>query len=106
LEQVEVMKRDGVLEVRMVCANRPGLLVDLMEAVESHGLTVIDAKIACHSNIVFEYLSLEVRPTNSVRNYIFKWLHSVLRLGSGHQTVPNPKCPSMEFLKNSIVSVH
>lgn len=59
LPMVEVMKRDGVLEVRMVCANRPGLLVDVMEAVESRGLTVVDAKIASHSNIVFEYLSLE-----------------------------------------------
>lgn len=59
LPMVEVMKRDGVLEVRMVCANRPGLLVDVMETVESRGLTVIDAKIACDSNIVIEYLSLK-----------------------------------------------
>lgn len=60
------MKRDGVLEVHIVCANRPGLLVDVMAAVESRGLTIAHAKIACHSDIVFEYLSLEVRPVNSM----------------------------------------
>jgi len=106
------MKRDGVLEVRIVCANRPGLLVDVMEAVESRGLTVVDAKIACHSNIVFEYLSLEVRHANLTRNHSFIRLHSVLRRGSGHQNCAesqhrrNPNAVHLwNFLKNSIVSV-
>jgi UTP:GlnB (protein PII) uridylyltransferase len=63
VEQVEVMKRDpGGMEVRIVCANRPGLLVDVMEAVESRGLTITHARIACHGDdIVVKYLSLEVR---------------------------------------------
>lgn len=63
VEQVEVMKRGpGGMEVRIVCTNRPGLLVDVMEAVESRGLTITQARIACHSDdIVVKYLSLEVR---------------------------------------------
>lgn len=59
LPVVEVMRTEGVLEVRLVCTNRPGLLVDVMEAVESRGLTVMDANIACHNNFVVEYLSLQ-----------------------------------------------
>ncbi|XP_024358843.1 transcription factor SCREAM2 isoform X2 [Physcomitrium patens] len=56
---VEVVRRDGLLEVWIVCANRPSLLVDVMEAVESRGLAVTHARIACHNDIVFEYLRLE-----------------------------------------------
>ena len=61
MEQVEVMKTDGVMEVRILCANRPGLLIDVMEAVESRGLAVTHAQIVCHSDIVFRYLNPEVK---------------------------------------------
>ncbi|KAG0563859.1 hypothetical protein KC19_8G065300 [Ceratodon purpureus] len=58
---VEVMKRDGVMEVRIVCPTRPGLLVDVMEAVEARGLTITQARIACYKdNNNFKYLSLEI----------------------------------------------
>lgn len=60
VHQVDVARQDGLLEVRIVCANRPGLLVDVMEAVESRGFTIMQARIACHNEIVVEYLSLEV----------------------------------------------
>lgn len=65
---VEVMKRGpGGLEVRIVCANRPGLLVDVMEAVESRGLTITQARISCHSDdIVVKYLSLENEESASI----------------------------------------
>lgn len=56
---VEVVKRDGLLEVCIVCVNRPGLLVDVMSAVESRSFDVVQVRIACHDDIVVEYLSLE-----------------------------------------------
>uniref|UniRef100_A0A7I4C831 ACT domain-containing protein n=1 Tax=Physcomitrium patens TaxID=3218 RepID=A0A7I4C831_PHYPA len=57
--KVEVVKRDGLLEVCIVCVNRPGLLVDVMSAVESRSFDVVQVRIACHDDIVVEYLSLE-----------------------------------------------
>lgn len=61
VEQVEVVRIDGLLEVRLMCSNRPGVLVDVMEAVESRGLTIVQARIKCHNDIVFQKLRLEVR---------------------------------------------
>ncbi|KAG0601964.1 hypothetical protein M758_11G151300 [Ceratodon purpureus] len=63
---VDVARQDGLLEVRIVCANRPGLLVDVMEAVESRGFTIMQARIACHNEIVVEYLSLENEDSESL----------------------------------------
>jgi hypothetical protein len=60
VKQVDVARGDGLLEVRIVCANRPGLLVDVMEAVEARGLTIVQVRIACRDEIVVEYLTLEV----------------------------------------------
>lgn len=60
LKQVEVTRKEGKLEVRIECVNRPGLLVDIMGALESSRLTVLQASIACHGDILFEALSLEV----------------------------------------------
>lgn len=57
---MDVARGDGLLEVRIVCANRPGLLVDVMEAVEARGLTIVQVRIACRDEIVVEYLTLEV----------------------------------------------
>jgi hypothetical protein len=57
---VEVTRKEGKLEVRIVCVNRPGLLVDIMGVLESSRLTVLQASIACHDDILFEALSLEV----------------------------------------------
>jgi len=59
--QVNVAKRNGLLEVSIVCANRPGLLVEIMEAIESAGLTIMYTRIACHDEIVVEHLSIEVK---------------------------------------------
>lgn len=60
MKQVEVTRKEGKLEVRIVCVNRPGLLVDIMGVLESSRLTVLQASIACHDDILFEALSLEV----------------------------------------------
>lgn len=63
---MDVAKRtDTLLEVRIACANRPGLLVDIMEAIESTGLAITHTRIACHNDCVVEYLSLEVRKLNN-----------------------------------------
>lgn len=56
------MKREeGKIEVHIACTNRPGLLVDIMSALESKRITVLHASIACRQNVLFEALSLEVR---------------------------------------------
>lgn len=57
---VSVAKQNGLLEVSIVCANRPGLLVEIMEAIESAGLTIMYTRIACHNETVVEHLSLEM----------------------------------------------
>jgi len=95
------MKRDhGVLEVRIVCANRLGLLVDVMEAVESRGLTVTHAKISCHSDVVFEYLSLEVRFVNSTWNYSLRHVVIFVKVGdSERRSNFCANCPKTIFVK-------
>lgn len=58
------MKREeGKIEVHIACMNRPGLLVDIMGALDSKRITVLHASIACRQDILFEALSLEVRNT-------------------------------------------
>lgn len=56
------MKREeGKMEVHIACINRPGLLVDIMGALDSRRITVLHARIACRQNVLFEALTLEVR---------------------------------------------
>ncbi|XP_024399433.1 transcription factor ICE1 isoform X1 [Physcomitrium patens] len=56
---VEVKREEGKIEVHIACTNRPGLLVDIMSALESKRITVLHASIACRQNVLFEALSLE-----------------------------------------------
>lgn len=67
-------KRNGLLEIRIVCANRPGILVDIMEAVESRGLAIMQNRIACHNEIVIEYLSLEVNHHSTLHSRMLEIL--------------------------------
>jgi len=61
---MDVAKRNGLLEVTIVCGNRPGLLVDIMEAIECSGLTILHTRIACHNEILVEHFSLEVNESS------------------------------------------
>lgn len=58
---MEVVRRDGFLEVWIVCVNWLSFLVDVMEVVEFRGLVVMYVRIVCYNDIVFEYLRFEVR---------------------------------------------
>ncbi|KAG0577485.1 hypothetical protein KC19_5G159800 [Ceratodon purpureus] len=56
---VEVKREEGKIEVHIACMNRPGLLVDIMGALDSKRITVLHASIACRQDVLFEALSLE-----------------------------------------------
>lgn len=56
---VEVKREEGKMEVHIACMNRPGLLVDIMGALDSKRITVLHASIACRQDVLFEALSIE-----------------------------------------------
>lgn len=56
-----VKREEGKVEVHIACINRPGLLVDIMGALDSKRITVLHARIACRQNVLFEALTIEVR---------------------------------------------
>lgn len=60
-KQVVVKREEGKVEVHIACINRPGLLVDIMGALDSKRITVLHARIACRQNVLFEALTIEVR---------------------------------------------
>lgn len=60
---VVVKREEGKMEVQIACINRPGLLVDIMGALDSKRITVLHARIACRQNVLFEALTLEKAET-------------------------------------------
>ena len=57
---VEVMRTEAGLRIHIECLMRPGLLLAIMELLESSGLTVEEASVECVERLVFHGLGLEV----------------------------------------------
>jgi hypothetical protein len=49
------------LRIHRECGMRPGLLLAIMELLESSGLTVEEATVECVERLVFDGIGLEVR---------------------------------------------
>lgn len=57
---MEVVRTDEGLKIHIECHKRPGLLVEIMELLESCGLNVEEASIACQEHLVFDGIGSEV----------------------------------------------
>lgn len=57
---VEVVQTQGRLKIHVECEKRSGLLVDIMEVLESSGLNVEQASITCQEHLVFDGVGSEV----------------------------------------------
>jgi UTP:GlnB (protein PII) uridylyltransferase len=59
--KVEVRLREGrVVNIHMLCARRPGLLLSAMKAIESLGLDVQQAVISCFNGFALDVFKAEV----------------------------------------------
>lgn len=57
---MEVVQTQGRLKIHVECEKRSGLLVDIMEVLESSGLNVEQASITCQEHLVFDGVGSEV----------------------------------------------
>ncbi|XP_024356358.1 transcription factor SCREAM2 [Physcomitrium patens] len=57
---VEIVRTEEGLKIHIECDKRPGLLVEIMELLESRGLNVEQASIACVDQLVFDGISSEI----------------------------------------------
>ncbi|XP_024377793.1 transcription factor bHLH61 isoform X2 [Physcomitrium patens] len=57
--QVEVKRVNGRLELCIACVNRPGLLIDILAALDSKSISVMQGSIMCCENVSFRAFSLE-----------------------------------------------
>ena len=61
LQQVEVRMREGrAVNIHMLCARRPGLLLSAMRAIEGLGLDVQQAVISCFNGFSLDIFKAEV----------------------------------------------
>lgn len=56
---VEVVRTEAGLRIHIECGMRPGLLLAIMELLESSGLTVEEAIVECVERLVFDGIGLE-----------------------------------------------
>lgn len=59
LQQVKVRRTKEGLNIHIECDKRPGLLVDIMELLESRGLNMEQASIVCVEQLVFDGIGSE-----------------------------------------------
>lgn len=57
---VDVVRSDKGLKIHIECHKKPGLLVEIMELLETCGLNVEQASIACQEHLVFDGIGSEV----------------------------------------------
>lgn len=62
---VEVVRTEQGLNIHIECVKRPGLLVDIMELLESSGLNVEQASIICQEHLIFDGLGSEVEDNDA-----------------------------------------
>lgn len=64
---VEVVRIEEGLKIHIECWKVPGLLVEIMELLESYGLNVEQASIACQDHLVFDGIGSEVEVSDGCR---------------------------------------
>lgn len=64
---VEVVRIEEGLKIHIECCKVPGLLVEIMELLESCGLNVEQASIACQDHLVFDGIGCEVEVSDGCR---------------------------------------
>lgn len=57
--QVNVVRGEGGLQISLVCKKKSGLLIALMEAIESFGLVLSKVNVCCRDGIMIDALSTQ-----------------------------------------------
>ncbi|KAG0556692.1 hypothetical protein KC19_11G072200 [Ceratodon purpureus] len=58
-DEVEVVRTEAGFRIHIECGMRPGLLLAIMELLESSGLSVEEATVECEERLVFNGIGLE-----------------------------------------------
>ena len=73
--QVEVRVREGgIVNIHIICASKPGVLVSTMMALDSLGLDVHQANISCFNDFSLDVFKAEVYIYFSLPYFIENYL--------------------------------
>eukprot|EP00249_Psilotum_nudum_P008105 c21045_g1_i5 orf=340-636(+) len=58
--EIQVFSKDGQLQIHFCCKNKPGMLPDLMEAVERLGFLFDEVTASCHPYFTFDGVATQI----------------------------------------------